>query len=146
MTQTPNYNLNKFEGTDKLNPTTLNGLNANADTIDTTLKNLNDNKANNTAFTGTDGVNNGTMGLVPAPTTNDANKFLKADGTWDTAGGGGGTGDYAELTNKPSINNVTLNGNKTPAELGLPQIQYSTTDLTAGTSTLETGSIYFVYE
>ena len=39
-------------------------------------------------FTGTDGTSAGTAGLVPAPTTTDAGKFLKADGTWDTAGGG----------------------------------------------------------
>lgn len=39
-------------------------------------------------FTGTDGVDPGTAGLVPAPATTDAGKFLKADGTWDTAGGG----------------------------------------------------------
>ena len=38
-------------------------------------------------FTGTDGNTDGTSGLVPAPTTTDAGKFLKADGTWDTAGG-----------------------------------------------------------
>lgn len=37
-------------------------------------------------FVGTDGVNAGTAGLVPAPATTDAGKFLKADGTWDTAG------------------------------------------------------------
>ena len=42
------------------------------------------------AFTGTDGTAAGTAGLVPAPATTDAGKFLKADGTWDTAGGGGG--------------------------------------------------------
>lgn len=42
------------------------------------------------AFTGTDGQTAGTAGLVPAPATTDAGKFLKADGTWDTAGGGGG--------------------------------------------------------
>lgn len=42
-------------------------------------------------FTGTDGVSAGTAGLVPAPATTDAGKFLKADGTWDTAGGGGPT-------------------------------------------------------
>lgn len=41
----------------------------------------------NTAFTGTDGTAAGTAGLVPAPATTDAGKFLKADGTWDTAGG-----------------------------------------------------------
>jgi len=40
-------------------------------------------------FVGTDGTSAGTAGLVPAPATTDAGKFLKADGTWDTAGGGG---------------------------------------------------------
>lgn len=39
------------------------------------------------AFTGTDGEANGTAGLVPAPQTTDEGKFLKADGTWGTAGG-----------------------------------------------------------
>lgn len=39
-------------------------------------------------FTGTDGTAAGVAGLVPAPATTDAGKFLKADGTWDTAGGG----------------------------------------------------------
>lgn len=42
------------------------------------------------AFTGTDGETAGTAGLVPAPATTDADKFLKSDGTWATAGGGGG--------------------------------------------------------
>lgn len=41
-------------------------------------------------FTGTDGTTAGEAGLVPAPATTDAGKFLKADGTWDTAGGGSG--------------------------------------------------------
>lgn len=49
-------------------------------------------------FTGTDGTTAGAAGLVPAPATTDAGKFLKADGTWDTAGGGGGTGAVVELT------------------------------------------------
>lgn len=31
----------------------------------------------------------------------------------------GESGDYAELTNKPQINGVTLNGNKLPSDLGL---------------------------
>lgn len=51
-------------------------------------KYLNDNKADKTAFTGTDGTTAGTMGLVPAPATTDAGKFLKADGTWDTVSAG----------------------------------------------------------
>lgn len=37
-------------------------------------------------FTGTDGTAAGVAGLVPAPATTDAGKFLKSDGTWDTAG------------------------------------------------------------
>lgn len=35
------------------------------------------------------------------------------------AGGGGGTGDYDELSNRPKINDVTLTGNKTSSDLGL---------------------------
>lgn len=58
---------------------------------------LNDTKADKTAFTGTDGTYAGVMGLVPAPATTDAGKFLKADGTWGEAGGGGGLqSDYDE--------------------------------------------------
>lgn len=44
------------------------------------------------AFTGDSG-SGGVKGLVPAPAAGDAaaNKFLKADGTWATAGGGSAT-------------------------------------------------------
>lgn len=35
------------------------------------------------------------------------------------SGGSGGTTDYNALSNKPSINNVVLEGNKTLADLGL---------------------------
>lgn len=59
----------------------------------------------NSPFTGTDGTNAGTMGLVPAPTTSDTNKYLKSDGTWATVSGGGGASvqdltqaDYNALT------------------------------------------------
>lgn len=64
-------------------------------------------------FTGTDGTAVGTAGLVPAPATTDAGKFLKADGTWDSAGGGGGggaikltTADYNYDTNGGSNYNT----------------------------------------
>lgn len=57
-------------------------------------------------FTGTDGSSAGSAGLVPAPATTDAGKFLKADGTWDTAGGGGGGGD-AVYSTKTTSNNST---------------------------------------
>lgn len=33
--------------------------------------------------------------------------------------GGGGTDNYNALTNKPQINNVTLNGNKSSCDLGI---------------------------
>ena len=36
------------------------------------------------AFTGADGTNAGTSGLVPAPAATDNTKFLKGDGTWST--------------------------------------------------------------
>lgn len=36
-----------------------------------------------------------------------------------SGGGGGGTSDYTELSNKPSINGVTLTGNKTSGELNI---------------------------
>ena len=35
-------------------------------------------------FTGTNGEAAGAAGLVPAPTTTDAGKYLKADGSWDS--------------------------------------------------------------
>ena len=60
------------------------------------------------AFVGTDGTAAGTAGLVPAPATTDAGKFLKADGTWDTAGGGSGvvteltSADYNYPTDNPA--------------------------------------------
>lgn len=37
----------------------------------------------------------------------------------DLEGGSGGTSDYTELNNKPSINGVTLVGNKTTEDLGI---------------------------
>lgn len=42
-------------------------------------------------FTGTDGVNDGTIGAVPAPTAGDASKFLQGNGQWGTPSGGGGS-------------------------------------------------------
>lgn len=41
----------------------------------------------------------------------------------DQTGGGGGTSNYAQLTNKPQINGVELLGNKTAAQLNLVAAQ-----------------------
>lgn len=55
--------------------------------------------------------------LVPASDTlvEAINKAYNHGG----GGGGSGTSDYTELENKPSINDVTLQGNKTLAQLGV---------------------------
>lgn len=55
-------------------------------------------------------------------------------------GGGGGTSDYTDLSNKPSINGITLNGNKSASDLGLgtyskPSGGIPKTDLAAGVQT-----------
>lgn len=51
-------------------------------------------------FVGTDGTSTGAAGLVPAPATTDAGKFLKADGTWEEAGGSSYTaGNGINITN-----------------------------------------------
>lgn len=60
----------------------------------------------------------GTQGLV------DTYTITYTDGTTSTfevtngQSGGGGSSNYNELSNKPSINNVTLQGNKTLSDLG----------------------------
>ena len=48
-----------------------------------------------------------------------------------TGGGSGGTANYNDLTNKPSINGVTMEGNKTSADLN---IQSQTTQTDHGTA------------
>lgn len=72
-------NFNDLENRPQLNGTAMTG------------------NTNITNFTGTDGTNAGAQGLVPAPAAADANKFLKSDGTWATAGGGGGA-SFTTLT------------------------------------------------
>ena len=58
--------------------------------------------------------------------TINGNNIL-GSGNLEIQTGGGGTSDYSQLNNKPSINGVTLNGNKTTSELGIPT---KTSDLT----------------
>ncbi len=59
---------------------------------------------------------------------------IQNNGTWNTwttiaGGGGGGTSDYTALVNKPKINGVELNGNKSASDLGI-SIPSKTSDLT----------------
>lgn len=44
---------------------------------------------------------------------------LLGEGNINITGGSGGTSDYEDLDNKPSINNVELNGNKSLNDLGI---------------------------
>jgi hypothetical protein len=77
----------------------------------------------------------GTAGQVLAKAS-DADHALR----WvDQSGGGGGTDDYADLTNKPQINGVTLSGNKSAAALGLEQVFWATQD---GTTSEEIDAAY----
>lgn len=64
----------------------------------------------------------------------------------NSGGGGGGTTDYENLENKPSINGITLSGNLTSGDLGLPDITVSAVDITPGVTPLAEGAFYFVYE
>ncbi len=74
---------------------------------------------------GTDNMStiNGIMQGSAAFLTDDTSVFyrLKGDNSWVkiTVGGGGGGGstDYNSLTNKPSINGVQLEGNKTSDDI-----------------------------
>lgn len=51
------------------------------------------------------------------------NIAISEEGVISAAGSGSGTSGYNDLSNKPSINNVELNGNKTSTDLGLqPQL------------------------
>ncbi len=43
------------------------------------------------------------------------------------SGGGGGTDDYTDLSNKPQINSITLTGNKSLSDIGAA----TATDITA---------------
>lgn len=61
---------------------------------------------------------------VPAGGTPGQVLTRTEDGTaWADPQGGGGTGNYNDLSNQPQIGGVTLQGNKTPAQLGLVAAQ-----------------------
>lgn len=51
----------------------------------------------------------------------DQHKALVIEGLVGGAGGGGGTSDYSQLTNKPQINGITLSGNKSSEDIGITE-------------------------
>lgn len=68
----------------------------------------------------------------------DGDNFSMVDNneTFSMIGGsGGGTMDYSKLKNKPSINGVVLEGNKTALDLGLGvDVRFSGTTLVITTT------------
>lgn len=64
-------------------------------------------------FTGATSLADGTSGLVPAPTTTDVDKFLKGDGTWETAAAN--TIFYANSLETGSTRHIYKNADMTGA-------------------------------
>lgn len=66
-----------------------------------------------------------------------------ADRIKPTGGGGTGTDDYTDLTNKPSIESVTLTGNKTASDLGLQTaLLWDTIPVKNSVKAVNSGGIY----
>ena len=62
-------------------------------------------------FAGATASENGTTGLVPEPTIEDADKYLCGDGTWKTVSGGTGTSDSpveVPITKTTNVINGTI--------------------------------------
>lgn len=59
------------------------------------------------------------------------------------SGGSGGTSDYTDLTNKPSINGTTLSGNKTSSDLGLQSaLTFDNSPTSESNNPVKSGGIY----
>lgn len=65
----------------------------------------------------------------------------------EEGGGGGGTSNYNSLSNKPSINSVTLSGNKTLADLGIMNTWVGTAvEYAALSPNYDANTIYYIME
>lgn len=82
----------------------------------------------------------GTNIITATLTDGTTSEFYIKNGEAGSGGGGGGTSNYNDLTNKPSINNVTLTGNKTTSDLGI-NIPTSTSDLTNDSGFITSSSL-----
>ena len=61
-------------------------------------------------FTGCDSITAGAAGLVPAPSAGDEDKFLKANGTWDTVSGGVTVDQTYDGTSANAQSGVAISG------------------------------------
>lgn len=93
-------------------------------------------------FVGTDGVDPGTAGLVPAPTTSDTDKYLKSDGTWATVSGGSSVTLYTDigqntdgaLTQKCATDLLFNGSSKSKVQIGSSASATSSDSIAIGTS------------
>lgn len=69
----------------------------------------------------------------------DGNTYARKDGAWEAISAG--SSDYSKLTNKPSINNVTLSGNTTLDAVGAAEKNHTHTASDIGAFTPQSYSI-----
>ena len=97
------------------------------------------------AFTGSDGTNAGIKGMVPAPTATDNTKFLRGDGTWAEAGGGGeGGGSYSAVDLWTGPETPTTTGMNITLSNGISN--YDMIYFIVGSSSYDGADIYFPAE
>ena len=158
MEYTANLNLKKPEQDDFYN---IENENDNMDKIDTEIAKKADKtevltKTNTTAFTPTEDYNPATKKYVDDNktqiadnlTTEDSGKALSAkqgkilnNNKVDKVSGKGLSANDFTAAYKTKLDNLDSS-----LSAKAPAYSYSTTDLTAGTSALATGKLYFVYE
>ena len=95
-------------------------------------------------FVGTDGTAVGTAGLVPAPATTDAGKYLKADGTWDSVQAGPTvvqtTGNStADVMSQDATTKMIYNSSSTLNQLNIPVVYNSNSYIRIGGNTETSG-------
>ena len=124
-TYTSNYAWTKPSGNDNVD---ISVLNDNLDSQDSIMHDAFMNMAQ--AFSESSTYEVGDI-VVYGTTTYKCHTAVTTAGSWtgstnwqvyrlsEGGGGGGGTSNYNDLTNKPSINGVTLSGNKTTSDLGI---------------------------
>lgn len=124
-TYTSNYGWTKPSGSDNVD---ISVLNDNLDDQDSTIHDAFLNMAPPFSESSTYAVDDivlYTTGLYKCHTAVTTPGSWTGSTNWQVyklsegGGGGGGTSSYNDLTNKPSINGVTLSGNKTTSDLGI---------------------------
>ena len=125
-TATAHFDLTKAGSNENYN---VGLVNSNLDIIDQQMY-LNQQSAAK-VMVGATSSTDGESGRVPPPSAGDEDKYLKADGTWDTPSGGGG-GSTVSIT--PTIQTGTkiadFSINGTPGSLYAPNVDITSLDFT----------------